>query len=72
MGLIPSAGGEPPAVWRWETSDRRLTEPWGDYCERTADESIAVVTDMKVEDEARPDIRDDLFFNVTYVGQGEV
>src|SRR5689334_3624613 len=42
-GLIPKRGGDPPAVWSWETRLRLSDESWRDYCHRTAVESKQTV-----------------------------
>jgi len=70
-GLVPSCKGEPPGVWHGETLPRSAKESWADYCHRTANDSIRTVEMMAVEDEVREDVRDSLFFNITYVEEGE-
>src|SRR5215813_7884351 len=64
---IPEVGGGPSGVWGWETQPRRPDERWSDYCNRTAQESLESVEQMPVEASARLDVRDSLYFNVTYV-----
>ena len=71
MGLIPSALDEPPGVWHWETAARQPNEAWPEYCRRTARESIATVEAMQVAKEARVDLREHLFFNVTFIAEGD-
>ena len=72
LGLVPSSDGqEPPRVWHWDTAEQERSEPWREYCARTAAESNAVVNAMRVEDYSRQDVRDHLFFNLTFVDEND-
>jgi hypothetical protein len=72
LGLLPSANKqEPPGVWHWETAARNPQESWDAYCLRTADESIATVKAMRVEEEVAPNIRTNIMFNITYTTEQE-
>ena len=72
LGLVPDRGGGPPGVWHWETTAKKPNESWETYCERTAQESLLAVTDLKVEQDAREDVAAHIWFNVTYVESHEV
>ena len=72
LGLIPSAKDEPPGVWSWDTGPRGRQESWPAYCARTAEESIRTVAEMNVEREARPDLRNSLYFNVCFVNEDDL
>jgi hypothetical protein len=72
-GAVPAANDrKPEGVWQWETSPRRASESWSEYCVRTAGESIDAVREMNIERECRSDVRDSLFFNVMYVDETDV
>ena len=70
-GLIPQRGGGPPGVWSWDTGSRLSGESWRDYCDRTAAESMQMVTSLSVESETPPELIDRLRFNVTYVAESK-
>ena len=68
---IPEVGGGPSGVWGWEIQPRRPDERRSDYCNRTVQESLESVDQMPVEASARLDVRDRLYFNVTYVREDD-
>ena len=71
-GLIPSKTGGPDGVWHWETTPKKDSESWQLYCERTQQESLNTLKDMRVENETREDVVPLLWFNVSFVGPHEV
>ncbi len=66
-GLVPNARGGPPGVWHWDTAPQAAGESWSAYCLRAADESARAVAGLRVEDEAAAEVRDRLYFNITWV-----
>jgi hypothetical protein len=70
-GLIPSADGSPDGVWSWDTSPRAAAELWQQYCERVCHETIAAVAAMQIEQVAAASVRPLLWFNITYVTEGD-
>jgi len=70
-GLIPDVAGGPPAVWGWTTLSKQQEESWHEFCHRTLKESVEAIESMKVEENSRADVRDYLFFNVTYITESE-
>ena len=72
MQLIPSAKNEPPGVWSWDTTARKQSESWAEYSSRTATETIITIANMKVEEDIRSDLRDHVYFNVTYVDENDI
>ena len=71
-GLIPDRSGGVPGVWTWNTLPRSSTESWRAYCERTVNESLDAVRQMKVEEETLAELADQLRFNATYIDETEV
>ena len=72
LGSIPSVRAEPPGVWSWDTSPRDQQESWATYCDRIAEDSIKRVAEMEVEQEAHPDVRNSLYFNVCFVTEDDL
>src|SRR5262249_22582691 len=66
-GLIPDASDGVANVWTWDTAPRKPEETWRAYCHRAAEESARIVSEMRVEEDSEPSVRDRLFFNLTYV-----
>ena len=68
-GLVPDARGGPPGIWHWDTAPQAAGESWPAYCLRAADESARAVAGLRVEEEAAAEIRDRLYFNLTWVAE---
>lgn len=63
VSMIP---GQTPSVWQWETEVRGEDEEWSHYCKCTVKHSLEIVRNMKVEEEVSPNVREQIFFNVTF------
>lgn len=72
QGLVPDRNGGPPGVWHWETTAKGDSESWQRYCERTAEESLTAVSNMKVEENASPEVAEHIWFNISYIEPNEV
>jgi len=69
--MVPNLLGGPPGVWNWDTSARTTGESWSAYCGRVAEESTRIVDEIRVEEESALEVRDQLFFNLTYITEEE-
>ncbi len=68
-GLIPQRHG-PPGVYPWETN-REPGEPWKDYVERGASDTLVAVKRWPVPDDLPPDLPGRILYNLTWVSEEE-
>jgi len=68
-GLIPQRHG-PPAVYGWETK-REAGEPWENFVERGASDTLVAVRRWPVPDDLPPDLPGQILYNLTWVSEEE-
>ena len=68
-GLIPQRQGA-PGVYSWETK-RLPGEPWPQFVDRAAAESIAAVERWPDPDSLPPDLAGRIVYNLTWVSEPE-
>jgi hypothetical protein len=70
-GLIPQAKGGPDVVWHWEPDppERQRSETWDGFCARTGGHTVAFLEKWNAEEQATPDVRPRIRYNLTYVSR---
>ncbi len=68
-GLIPQRTG-PPAVYPW-TTERLPGEPWPEFIERAAADTIAAVKRWPSPDDLPRDLEGQILYNITWVSESE-
>ena len=63
-GVLPSKVG-PPGVYHWR-SERRRSEAWNDFVERTYEDAIAAIHSLPPEDEVLLPPGAQVFYNLTW------
>lgn len=69
VGIIPQRHG-PPSVYPW-TTDRRPGEPWSDFVERGAADTLAAVERWPMPTDLPPDLPGRILYNLTWVSEAE-
>jgi hypothetical protein len=67
--LIPQRHG-PPAVYPWVT-DRRPAEPWPDFVERGAKDTLAAVERFPEPGDLPSDLAGRILYNLTWISEAE-
>lgn len=68
---LPQANGGPSAVYSWSTEPWRPLESWDEFCSRCADEAVNAISGLHPEDHVKPEHREGIWFNLSYVTRSE-
>ncbi|GAB3525991.1 hypothetical protein GCM10027443_00750 [Pontibacter brevis] len=69
VGIIKGRDGK-DYVFNWH-SDRRSNEGWGDYVERSKNESMQIIDKMNAEETVAQELQDSIFYNLVFANEVE-